>query len=139
MVFNSEGFAEQDLIQKVYLSDDAGEYIGSTDVLIRRAPDYQQVLISICPRLHKKGRLSLDQKMAANGKYFRIIEAELFTPKIGASAGWLQHRVIFQHALHFQGHRQLGKSGTEKPGRPMRRHLKLFSRQRLLKKRRTDE
>ncbi|EOC5803965.1 hypothetical protein ACI491_004283 [Cronobacter dublinensis] len=34
MVFNSEGFAEQDLIQKVYLSDDAGEYIGSTDVLI---------------------------------------------------------------------------------------------------------
>ncbi|EOE6860077.1 tail fiber assembly protein [Cronobacter dublinensis] len=34
MVFNTEGFAEQDFIQKVYLSDDSGEYIGSADVLI---------------------------------------------------------------------------------------------------------
>ncbi|MDI7502360.1 tail fiber assembly protein [Cronobacter dublinensis] len=34
MVFNTDGFAKQDFIQKVYLSDVSGEYIGSADVLI---------------------------------------------------------------------------------------------------------
>ncbi|EMC4369406.1 tail fiber assembly protein [Cronobacter sakazakii] len=36
MVFNSDGFAEQDFIQKVYIADINGEYIGTSEVMISR-------------------------------------------------------------------------------------------------------
>lgn len=36
MVFNSDGFAEQDFIQKVYIADISGEYIGTSEVMISR-------------------------------------------------------------------------------------------------------